>query len=97
MFLERAMIAIRDGDRSELKEFSEEHERVREGISFLMKRQYGERLDNFDVPHLSEALYSFYWGARLLKLMIPDIDPNKQFEVVYALMGAALGYQSQQR
>jgi AcrR family transcriptional regulator len=97
MFLERAMIAIREGNRAELKEFADEHEKVREGISFLMNRQYGERLGDFDVPHLSEALYSFYWGARLLKLMVPEIDTNKQFEVVYALMGAALGYQSEQR
>jgi AcrR family transcriptional regulator len=91
MFLERALIAIREGDRHELDEFAEEHGRVREGIKFLMQRQYGDRLGDYDVDRLGEALYSFYWGARVLKLMVPDLDPNLQLNVVQQLIGAALG------
>lgn len=91
MFLERALIAIREGNREELAEFADEHGRVREGIKFLMQRQYGERLAPYDVDHLGEALYSFYWGARVLKLMIPDLDPNMQLAVVQQLIGSALG------
>ena len=97
MFLERALIAIREGNRGELSEFAEEHGRVREGIKFLMQRQYGERLAPYDVERLGEALYSFYWGARVLKLMVPDIDPNLQLNVVQQLIGAALGLPPEKR
>ena len=90
MFLERALIAIREGDERELAAFAEEHGRVREGIKFLMQRQYGATLGQFDVHHLGEALYSFYWGARVLKMMVPELNAEKQLEVVQQMLGAAL-------
>jgi len=90
MFLERSLMAIRDGDQAALKEFQDEHARVREGIRFLMQREYGERLGGYDVERLGEVLYAFYWGARLLKLLVPNVDPVKQLDVVQSLLRTAL-------
>ena len=91
MFLEQALIAVREGNQEAMAEFREEHARVREGIRFLMQRQYGERLSNYDVGSFGEALYSFYWGARFLKMMIPGLDVQKQHRMVEAMISAALG------
>ncbi len=90
MFLEQMLIAVRDGNAAAMKEFSDEHIRIREGIAFLMRRQYGERLDGFDVERLGEALYAFYWGARLVKLMSPDSDPLGQYGQIQKMMHAAM-------
>jgi AcrR family transcriptional regulator len=90
MFLEQALIAVRDGDGAAMDEFHQAQERVREGISFLMRRQYGERLDGLDVGALSDALFAFYWGARLLKLLEPELEPSKQLAAVQSLMARAL-------
>ena len=91
MFMEQGLMAVREGNRESLREFGEEHGRVRDGIKFLMQRQYGDRLSGHDLDSLGEALYSFYWGARMLKLFVPGIDPSKQLEAVQAILGAALG------
>ena len=91
MFLEQGLIAVRDGNAAAMAEFRDDHLRVREGIRFLMTKQYGDRLAPFDVDRLGDALYSFYWGARLLKLLVPDLEPNKQFEAVSHLMNVAFG------
>jgi len=90
MFLEQSLIAVREGDREAMAEFCQSHDRVREGIAYLMKRQYGESLDGLDVEHLAEALFAFYWGARLLKLLIPELAPEKQLAAVQGLMSRAL-------
>lgn len=90
MFLEQALIAVRDGDPEGLADFRASHERVLEGISFLMRRQYGERLRGLDVEGLGEALFAFYWGARVLKLLAPELDVAKQLDAVQTLMDRAL-------
>lgn len=92
MFLEQGLIAVRYGNAAAMAEFRQEHLRVREGIRFLMKKHYGDRLAPFDVDRLADALYSFYWGARLLKLLVPDIEPSKQFEAVSQMMNAAFDW-----
>lgn len=90
MFLERLLIAVRDGDQDVVQEFEDEQVRVRDGIAFLMRREYGDRLDGLDVERLGEALYAFYWGARLVKLMAPGSDPTAQYEQVHKVMTRAL-------
>jgi hypothetical protein len=55
-----------------------------------MERQYGDGLRGIDSEQLSEALFSFYWGARLMKLLVPESDPSKQLEAVQAVIGRAL-------
>lgn len=90
MFLEQVLIAVRDGDRAAIKQFEDEHMRIRQGIAFLMGREYGDGAAGFDLDSLGDALYAFYWGARLLKIMSPDSDPVKQFEQVQAMMTKSL-------
>ncbi len=97
MFLERMLIAVREGDATAVAEYREEHERVREGIAFLMQRQFGERLAPFDTTVLGEALYAFYWGARLLKLMYPATDPVAQLAQVQKVMNHAFGLERASR
>ena len=97
MFLERMLIAVREGDATAVAEYREEHERVREGIAFLMQRQFGERLAPFDTTVLGEALYAFYWGARLLKLMSPATDPVAQLAQVQKVMNHAFGLERASR
>lgn len=91
LFLERVLIAARNGDPDPMKEFQVEHGRVLDGISFLMKRQFGDRLAPFDIEQLGGALYAFYWGARLIKLMAPDSQPIPQYEQVQRMMNRAMG------
>ena len=90
MFLEQALIAVRDGDSTGLAEFLDSHARVHEGIGYLMTRQYGDAMRGLDTQQLSEALYSFYWGARLMKLLVPESDPSRQLEAVQAIINRAL-------
>ena len=91
MFLERALIAARSGDATMMQEFQDEHDKVRDGIAFLMRRDFGDRTAPFDVERLSEALYAFYWGARLIKMMAPDSNPVAQFNQVDLIMNRAFG------
>jgi AcrR family transcriptional regulator len=91
MFLEQALIAVRESDNGALTEFRDSHLRVHEGIRFLMERQYDEEgLRGIDAEQLSEALFSFYWGARLMKLLVPESNPSKQLEAVQTVIGRAL-------
>ncbi len=90
MFLEQALIAVRDGDSTGLADFLASYDRVHEGIGYLMTRQYGDAMRGLDTQQLSEALYSFYWGARLMKLLVPRSEPSKQLEAVQAIINRAL-------
>lgn len=90
MFLEQALISVREGDAHAMAEFRESHGRVREGIRFLMEKQYGDRLATLDAENLGEALFSFYWGARVLKMLMPELTPLKQLEAVQSLMNRAV-------
>lgn len=90
MFLEQMLIAVREGDRTVLNEFQDEAKRVRDGIAFLMRREYGPAaVDGLDLERLGEALFAFYWGARLVKLMNPESDPLKQYEQVQNVLARA--------
>ncbi|MGE3076709.1 MAG: TetR/AcrR family transcriptional regulator [Dehalococcoidia bacterium] len=91
MFLEQALIAVRTGDDSLMKQFQDEHLSVREGIAYLMRRDFGDRLAPFDIDRLSDALYSFYWGVRLVKMMVPDSDPIAQYQQVQQMMDRSFG------
>lgn len=90
MFLEQALIAVREGRDEGLLPFKEEHRQVMEGIQVLMKREFGEGLRGLDAPTVGEALYSFYWGARLLKMLMPESDPLAQLTEIQKLMNFAI-------
>lgn len=91
MFLEQMLIAVREGGNAALSQFQDETRRVREGIGFLISREYGEEaVKGIDLERLGEALFAFYWGARLLKLFVPETDPLQQYEQIHTIMSGAL-------
>ena len=90
MFLEQLLSSLRDGQPEHLAEFREEHERIQAGIRFLMQREFGSALGEANASALGEALYAFYWGARLLKLIEPNSSPPAQLAEVQKMMDAAL-------
>lgn len=91
MFLEQMLIAVREGEHAALGQFQDETRRVREGIAFLISREYGEEaVKGMDLGRLGEALFAFYWGARLLKLFVPETDPLQQYEQIHTIMSGAL-------
>ncbi|WBL37026.1 helix-turn-helix domain containing protein [Tepidiforma flava] len=97
LLFERALVAVRDEDAALLHEFGEELGRILRGVAFLLKRDFGERLEGWDVEALAQALYSFYWGARFVQLMAPGAPgPVRQLEALQRLMEAAFGRQQEQ-
>jgi len=89
LFIERALLAVRDNDEKALAEHASDHEAVRQGILFLMQAEFRSALDGIDAKALAEALYSFYWGSRLLKMLVPEVNPEAQFLAVQAMMDRA--------
>ena len=91
MFLEQMLMCVRVGDTTGMREFQNETERVSQGIAFLLRREYGaETVEGLDLDRLGEALFAFYWGARLVKFMNPESDPLKQYEQVHTVLTRAL-------
>ena len=90
MWLEQALIAVRESDRGALEEFRNVHLQVHEGIRLLMERQYGEGLRGVNAKDLGDALFSFYWGARLIKLLAPESDPTAQLKAFQVVLNRAL-------
>lgn len=90
LFLERALIFVREGETEALAEFRAESEKVRAGILFLMERQFGPPPPDVDVKAIAEALYGFYWGARVIKLLMPEVDTDAQLIALHNLISRVL-------
>lgn len=90
LFLERALVALRENDREMLQEFSDDYDKVVGGIELLMTAEFGQRLGDIRARRLAEALYAFYWGTRLMKLLRPATDPLDQLEEVNRVIQRAL-------
>jgi AcrR family transcriptional regulator len=89
LFFERALIAVREGNLEARREFKEEFEKVRAGIVFLMERQFGPAPEGIDLDAIAEAFYGFYWGARVIKFIMPDVDTGAQLAALHALLRRA--------
>lgn len=90
LFLERALVALRENDREMLQEFSDDYNKVVDGIDLLMRAEFGDRLGDVSIRKLGEALYAFYWGTRLMRLLRPETDPLAQLTEVRHLIERAL-------
>ncbi len=90
LFLERALIALRENDGEMLQEFHDDYEKIKHGIALLMTAEYGRPGDVLDMDAVAEALLAFYWGARIVKLMRPRTDAVVQLAEIRKLMDAAL-------
>ncbi len=91
LFLERSLVALRENDRGMLDEFDADFEKIRAGIAMLMSVEYPAFNERLDVNALAEALLSFYWGARLIKLLRPHSDAGRQLAEVHRLIQQAAG------
>ncbi|WP_322796046.1 helix-turn-helix domain-containing protein [Tepidiforma sp.] len=92
LWLEQVLTAVREGDATALKEFREEYGQLIEGIGTLLRRSFGERLEGYDVHALAQALHSFYWGARLMHLLLgEEAAPMAQLKALQGLMAGAMG------
>ncbi len=91
LFLERVLTAVREQDDTLRGQHDAEVERTLEGVLYLLRREFGPALEGWDAKALAQALFSFYWGTRLMRLISPTgLSPREQFEVIHALMSAAL-------
>ena len=70
--------------------FGSEFGGLARGFRFLMEQQFGTPTDSAEVQTMAEALYSFYWGARLVKLLNPGADTDAQLRTVYYLIERTL-------
>ena len=75
MFLERMLIAVREGDTGVVEEFRDEARRVSEGIAYLMEREFAAAGAAVDLKRLGLALFAFYWGSRLFRFIDPASEP----------------------
>ena len=75
MFLERMLIAVREGDAGVVEEFRDEARRVSEGIAYLMEREFAGAGAAVDLKRLGLALFAFYWGSRLFRFIDPASEP----------------------
>lgn len=75
MFLERMLIAVREGDTGVVEEFRDEARRVSEGIAYLMEREFAGASAAVDLKRLGLALFAFYWGSRLFRFIDPSSEP----------------------
>lgn len=75
MFLERMLIAVREGDAGVVEEFRDEARRVSEGIAYLMEREFAAAGAAVDLKRLGLALFAFYWGSRLFRFIDPASEP----------------------
>jgi AcrR family transcriptional regulator len=96
LFLERALVALRENDREMLEEFDTDFQKIRAGIAMMMRAEYGKAADVVNVDFLAEALLSFYWGSRLIKLLRPESDAGRQLVEVQKLIIRAFGTEGQQ-
>lgn len=78
LFLERALVALREDDQGMLDEFDADFQKIRTGIATMMKSEYASAGKVVDIDVLAEALLSFYWGSRLIKLLRPQSDAGLQ-------------------
>ncbi|HMO55297.1 MAG TPA: helix-turn-helix domain-containing protein [Tepidiformaceae bacterium] len=89
LFLERALVALRENDRVMLDEFDTDFNSIRAGIAHMMAAEYPGADEVVNVETLAEALLSFYWGSRLIKLLRPQSDAGSQLRELQKLIQGA--------
>ena len=97
LFLERALVALRENDREMLDEFDADFEKIRKGIALVMSAEFAGAESVVNVDSLAESLLSFYWGSRLIKLLRPQSDAGRQLLEVQKLIQHALAPASANR
>lgn len=92
LYLERVLQAVfADDDGEAMEDFHGERQKIGSGIAARLKFEQDEgRLPpGLNLDALAGMLYSFYIGARMMKLVAPESDVIAQVEQVIALFNAA--------
>jgi AcrR family transcriptional regulator len=89
--LEQILLMARDEGSPVTKEFGKNFLSVIDGIEARLKlaQEHGQLRKDIDTRTVAGALYSFYWGARLTRLVQPSTDTDGQLEALIRLMEAA--------
>jgi AcrR family transcriptional regulator len=88
---EHLLSLARSGDEEGLGALRRDHEEALDGIRrrIAAAQEAGALPRTLDARALAEALFSFYWGARMARLMNPEADTDAQFEQILALIEIA--------
>ncbi|OAI41090.1 hypothetical protein AYO38_04520 [bacterium SCGC AG-212-C10] len=91
LFLEHLLDAVRDGNGDALAKLREERAHsilhVRSRVAAALEA--GELPASLNAGALAEALVSFYFGARLERLLFPAADTSAQFDEIGKLIAFA--------
>ena len=88
--LERMMLLAREG--AEAPDVpTVQFDKIVGAISGRLKnaQEVGQLPKDFDTNALAGALYSFYWGARITRMVKPGADTDAQFNAIASLLAHA--------
>lgn len=99
MFLESVLRAVREGEDSILADIRSEHAMIAAGITARLEvaREQGDFPPNLDPGRIAFSLLAFYWGARIARLVSPDVQILGWLEEMVALLETAGGCSEEQR
>ena len=91
MMLENYLDVTRSGDQPARDAANSEHRHIIRGLASMLAavQSSGQLPGEVDPNHLAEALYSFWLGARIVRMVDQDFDTDAQLAAVSALMNAA--------
>lgn len=92
IMLENFLEVTRSGDQPLRDAANAEHRHIIRGLAAMLTAvQANKQLPaTVDANHLGEALYAFWLGARIVRMLDPDFDTDAQLSAVSALMNAAV-------
>jgi len=86
--VERLLTLTRENDESMRREFRSEFKGVISGIESRLRlvQAAGQLSPAVDVHAVAGMLFSLYWGARLVRMVLPDIDTDGQWAAARELL-----------
>jgi AcrR family transcriptional regulator len=91
LMIESYLEATRQEDGETLSAARFEHDAIVKGLAGMLHKvqEAGQLPSSIDTDDLAAALWSFWLGARITRLLAPDADVRAQLATVRALMDAA--------
>lgn len=91
LFLESTLKASHAGEEAFRADCAADWSKMIAGIraKLAAAQEFGHIPAHFDLDRIAGALYSFYWGARLSKLIVPDLDTDGQLSEIMKIMHLA--------
>ncbi|MGD9933682.1 MAG: TetR/AcrR family transcriptional regulator [Dehalococcoidia bacterium] len=91
IMLENFLEVTRSGDQPLRDAANSEHRHIIRGLSAMLMavQASGQLPAGIDTNHLGEALYAFWLGARIVRMLDPEFDTDAQLAAVSGLIDAA--------